>query len=508
MRHALAVSLSIALLFGTLATTAVAQDPLAPIRERLESPEVWDRIQGVRDLIRSGIEPAKARPLLEKLSGDVDPDVRGEVVWAVFEMLGADGTDLLEKLYSDPDRRVRDSAIRASCRLWDEREPRDLCSAAFDDPDYGARIEVLNTLREHFPRDPKAAEIFRRGLGDVSEMVQRSSVLGAQAARDEKAVPLLAKIARTSSDLSAVPAAEEALATIANDEAVDVLVSLLPEPEPKPDQRIVRPSDLVRAASARALARVKSPKAIPALRQVVDDPSLPVRLGAMEALMQLRDEGSVDAISKQLADDSDRVRKVALRALRNIGDPACADEVRKVLRDDKDENVRATAAITIADLLGEESIDDLAALRGDLSPTVRLEAASALAGIGSAGTDALVKFLDDSNDSVQLMALQGLSQIGDARHVPAIAALADKKGAKHAQLRVQVADALGQIGHASAVPHLVELAEDPEPRVRQQAARALGRIGGSEADQALEALLKDPVSSVRSEARRAKSGGK
>lgn len=488
--------------------TGLAQVDLKPIEQKLESVETWDRINGVRDLMRLAPPKDKSRPLLERMMSDADADVRMEVVWGVFELLGADGTDLLEKLYGDPDNRVRDSAIRASCRLWNVQRPRDLCTAAFGDPDVGARIEVLTTLKEYQSKDPKAAEIFRKGLSDSSEMVQRAAVFGAQAARDTKAVPALSKIARTSSDLAAVPAVEEALATIATPEAVASLVSLLPKPKPvegQPANR-VRPSDLVRAAAARALARVKDPSSLPAIRPLLDDSSMAVRSGALEAVMQMKDTASVPAISALLSHPESRIRRLSMRALRMIGDVSAAANVRRVLREDKDEEVRATAALTLADLLGAKAIPDLLALREDLSQSVRLQAAGVLAGMGKDAADALASFLDDSNSGVRLMVLEGLGQIGDAKYIPKIAKLAENPARENSDVRIKVAEALGRIGTEASVPHLAKLAKDSEPMVRQGAARALGRVGGKQASAALDELLKDSVPAVRQAARRAKDG--
>lgn len=502
-----------ALLLGLLAAAllapaAIADDAAAikRIKSRLESPEVWDRISALRDLMRLSPGEKVARPLLESLMDDPHSDVRGEVVWGIFETMGAKGGDLLEKLYKDPDRRVRDSAIRAACRLWEAERTRDLCLVASEDPDFGARIEVINTLREKFPNETEAKKIFRKSLGDASEMVQRSAIFGVQAGRDGASVPALAKIARTSSDLAAVPAVDEALATIGTPEAVDVLVGLLPRPKPDPDSELPpRPSDLVRAAAARALARIKDPASIPELRKLIDDPSHPVRIGAMEALMQMKDKQSVKAISAQLKDETPRIRQFALRALRNIGDPSCQKEVRQVLRNDSDDIVRATAAITIADLLGEDAIGDLQALRADLSSSVRLEAAGALSGMGEAATDSLAVFLDDSSEAVQLMAVEGLGQIGDEKHVAAIAAIADNDKKSAAQLRMKVAEALGRIGSEKGLPALLKLSKDRAPAVRQFAATALGEVGGDKAKARLDEMTKqETVASVRDAARRAK----
>jgi len=488
-----------------LVASAAGDDSLGPIRKKLESSDTWDRITAVRDLIRLSPPAEKARPLIEQFVADTHPDVRIETVWAIHEILGASGTDLLAKLYADRDRRVRDSAIQVACRMWDKRDPRDLCIAAFDDPDFSARVEVISTLKDHFAKDPRAIELFRRALGDPSEMVQRAGVFAVQAARDSRSVDALAAIARNSSDLAAVPAVDEALATIGGPQAVRVLISLLARPRAEDGKAgaRTRPSDLVRAAAARALARLKDPSAAPALREVLPDPSVPVKLGAMEALMQLRDRKAVPLISRELTSDEPRVRRFALRALRMIGDPSAAKDVRRVLREEKDENVRATAALTLADMLGEKAIPDLLALKDDLSPAVRLEAAGALAGFGRPAAEALAAFLSDPDQGVQMMAIEGLGQMRDASQIPALAALAADRSPQAVQIRIKVAEALGRIAAPAALAPLLDLASDPEPAVREEVARALATFDDPDAKAALARLMKDSIASVRNAARRA-----
>lgn len=494
--------------------TFSGQVDLKPVQQRLASDSVQDRITGVRELMRLKPPPDAARPLLEKLVTDPEASVRGESVWATYELLGDKGTDLLEKYYNDPDRTVRDGAIRAACRMWDKPRPRDLCKAAFEDPDFAARIEVVSTLRENFPKDPGVAEIFRRALKDPAESVVRAGVFGAQAARDPLAVADLARIARTMGDMAAEPAAAEALATIGTPEAVRELITLLPKPQPNPEKRgPLRPSDVVRAGAARALGRIKNTDALPALRIAATDSAIGVKLGAMQALMDMSDAKAVPIFVKALSDPDPRVRRTSLRALDRIGDAdakvgekTVADSVRGVLKSDEDPTVRASAAPVLADLLKERAIPDLLALKGDLDATVRLEAAGALAGIGKPAADALAAFAADADVNVRTVAIEGLGQVGSAKHLPVFVKAAEDTSKGGRQVRVACATAIGNLGSAEGLPTLARLAKDSDPGVRQAAAVALGKIGGPQAKETLQAMLKDEVAYVRNAARKSLDG--
>ncbi|MCU0253917.1 MAG: HEAT repeat domain-containing protein [Acidobacteria bacterium] len=502
------VLMSLAVPVGTLLATDV---DLKPVQKRLASDSKQDRITGVREMMRLKPSAAAARPLLQELVDDPEPEVRAETVWAIEELLGEKGTDLLEKLYNDDSNVVRDGAIRAACKMWDKPRPKDLCRAASEDPDFGARVEVLQTLRENFPKDPDAHVLFRRALKDPSESVVRSAVLACQAARDPLAVPDLARIARTMGDLAAEPAASEALATIATPEAVRELMQIVPKPSKEAlKANKGRPSDVVRAGAARALARIKNPEALPVLRAAMADPAIAVRIGAAQGLVDMKDEQSVPLFVKMLSDPDPRLRRTALRALdklakadQKVGDVTVADAVRNVLKTDKDSAVRASAVPVLADLLKERAVPDLAALSTDLDAAVRLEAAGALAGIGKPAADALVSFASDADANVRAMAIEGIGQIGGTKQVPVLVKAAEDTSTKSAkQIRIAAAGALGSVGGPEATAALAKLAKDADPGVRQATAVALGKLGGPKAKELLDALLKDEVTFVRTAARK------
>jgi HEAT repeat protein len=383
--------------------------------------------------------------------------------------------------------------------MFDEKGSKQLCKAAAGDPDFSARVEVISTLREYHPEAPGAAEIFRKGLDDPSEMVQRAAVFGAQSARDPKAVPKLVDIAMNSTNLAAVPAADEALATIGTEEAVDALVKML-EPHQTEDGEM-KPTDPVRAAAARALARIKNPKAKGPLRKALDDPYVPLRIGAMSALVAIEDEESAPLIAKQLSHEVPRVRRYALRSLRQLGNPAVADRVKKVMQDDPEPVVRASAVPTLADLIGVEAIPALEKQASDPEAQVRLEIAGSLAGLGQPAAPVLAKFVKDSDPGVRTLAIEGLGQIGGADEVELLAGVLRETENADTQVRGAIAEAIGAIGNEAGLDVLVQLAGDEEPYVRQRVAIALGEIGGDEAKKQLQAMLKDEVPRVRHAAR-------
>lgn len=105
----------------------------------------------------------------------------------------------------------------------------------------------------------------------------------------------------------------------------------------------------VRSTAAIALGRIGDPRAIPALRRLMDDSHAPTRMWAMKGLGELRDRGSVEALTAALADGDYGVRQYAARALGEIGDQAASPALIEALGDRK-QSVRELAAISLAQL--------------------------------------------------------------------------------------------------------------------------------------------------------------
>jgi HEAT repeat protein len=478
---------------------AANPEDLKPVLAKLSSDSPGERIVAIRELLRLKASGDVIRPHFEKLLADPEPDVRSEVVWAAFELMGEKGADFYEKFFEDPDHSVRDNAIKAACRLWDKQRPKSLCKAGYDHPDFAVRIEILNTLREYSPRDADAAGLFRRALSDASRAVQRAGVFGTQAARDASAVPALITLASTADDAVAVPAAEEALATIGTPEAIKGMIGLLP----RPPQGKTKPTDATRAAAARALSRIKAKEALTALKAQIDDPSLIVKLGVMDALTEIGDTSVAPAMRVQLTHKEERVRKTALRALRRFKDAGSAEIVGKVMKEDALATVRASAVTCYADILGPKAVPLLAELKADTDASVRLEAAGALAGLGKPGLPALLTFLKDPDPSVLTMTIDGIGNHGGKEHVAALADLQQSPAWKSKGVRVAIARAIGTLAAAEGIALLEKLSTDNEPMVRQYVATSLGRVGGSRAKTALDGLAKDQVQHVRQAAQKA-----
>lgn len=170
-------------------------------------------------------------------------------------------------------------------------------------------------------------------------------------------------------------------------------------------------------------------------------------------------------------------------------------------------NANATAAIpALIDMLDDDEPVAPEVCREDRRPwwgderrpiTPGQEAARALARIGIASFDPVVRTLTAAGPTGRRNAAWVLGALDDARAVqPLIAALRDTSPA----VRRQSAWALGALDDAAAVDGLVSALKDTDARVREQAAWALGAIGDTRASSGLSTALADSEARVRRQA--------
>jgi HEAT repeat protein len=177
----------------------------------------------------------------------------------------------------------------------------------------------------------------------------------------------------------------------------------------------------------------------------------------------------------------------AVLKLAALGTPAAISALSTAL-EDSDENVRAIAIDGLAGTGDPQYVPVIAARLGrDKSIFVRKTAAYALGRIGSdAGTGALLRALKDKNDEMRGAASVALTKYSDPSAVDGlIAALSDKSDF----VRAHAAQALGVNRRAAlrAVPILIKLLDsDTALDVRRQSATALGEIGDPAALESLE----------------------
>jgi HEAT repeat protein len=182
-------------------------------------------------------------------------------------------------------------------------------------------------------------------------------------------------------------------------EATPELIKLLTHEQP-----------VVRADSARVLARLRVREAIPKITSLLKDKDDDVRWIIVKSLASLRAKDAAPEVRLRLKDDAGMVRAVAAEALIDLEVPDAAADVRPLLQDN-DPGARRAAAEVVGHYGDKESIPALIRLLKDQPDYVTTAAASSLCVLGSdEGIPILLR--DAAQRRTGLFALNALRQPG------------------------------------------------------------------------------------------------
>lgn len=207
-------------------------------------------------------------------------------------------------------------------------------------------------------------------------------------------------------------------------------------------------------------------------------------------------------VAPLLQDADPRVRLIACVLLGQIGTPAVAALVM-ALDEKQPAGVRNFAASGLAQV-GPGAAAGADALGKCLTApdeTLRLNAALALARIGTVGLPALRRGL--ATETSATASARGIAMLG-VQGAPAAEDLTRVTGSAKAPLRLAALAALVAVTNdpARGLPQLMELARHPEPNIRAEAIERIGELRdtGRGAIPDLRMALEDPVSCVRAAA--------
>ncbi|MCS7078613.1 MAG: HEAT repeat domain-containing protein [Chloracidobacterium sp.] len=195
-----------------------------------------------------------------------------------------------------------------------------------------------------------------------------------------------------------------------------------------------------------------------ALTARLADPTLTptARIEIALQLSQLGDARGFEALRWSFANGNGQTRRAVVEAFGRLGDARAAEPLFAAL-DDADPSVRTTAAATLKRL--------------GVTP------------------ERLLHDLDSPNVARRIESLRLLGRLGDAAHVPQIAARL-RKGEPLA-VRLAAAAALGRLGRPEATAALTAALNASEAALRMRVVAALGEIGGEQAVAVLLPLLRD-----------------
>ena len=214
---------------------------------------------------------------------------------------------------------------------------------------------------------------------------------------------------------------------------------------------------------------------------------------------------AASALIELACNDSESLRETALDALNQVGPEPREAAALAALLDDDSFLVRRLAIEALVKC-GTAAVPRLAEGLTNLSPRVRLSAATALQELGPlarGAVRALIESLRDRDHDVGVAAHFALGRIGPDAHAAVPALVGELKNGSD-EIRALAVRTLSELGVAAkpATLELIALQKDTDSYIRWRAAYALGRIGpdAREAIPTLEMMLKDESSEVRNAA--------
>jgi len=416
----------------------------------------------------------------------------------------ADQGKMLASDLAADDPLVRQAALEALAMRHDPKLAA-LATPMLEDPVLQVREAAAETLQtlDAVPTDGAAGAAWKIAMRDM----QGAAMMG------EVAKPALLRVLRDN-DSDDRAEAVRTLAMLGGEDAEDALITALVDPTP-----------FVRVNAALSLGIAGGKRAVPALAPLLANDHSTVRTAVGRTLSTMGKSG-LEALVAALSHDADVARAAAARALKTAGEDAnaAAGKLMGLLAGDLSESVRVAAAEALAGMPGPYPTLSVAALRDD-SWRVRQKAAAALGTTAPEGAaEVLVRCLGDSYSGVRTAALKALDQVGwkpEGDVGDAMVRLAQEDWRGLARVGPAAIDLLGQtliekgpdkiaverrvraietveaIGLEHSPPGLADALrptlDDVAGPVRAVAARACGRLGLTElGPRLLEMAAEDP----------------
>lgn len=254
---------------------------------------------------------------------------------------------------------------------------------------------LLIALRDSSPLATDARPTIIETLGALGDMRALAS--------------LLAELRSPRADVRQATA--RALALLGNPAAIPALIDLFREDERADGDEAGVVGVWEEAASALASF---GDAALAPLCDALGDTRANVRAWSVVALGRLRDGRALGSLVRMLADPAATARAYAADALASMGDSAAFPALAQMVRDDPDPFARGRAAYALATFAGSEVVDALLPALRDPDAGVRCAVAYAIGCSGDRrATGILISLLSDCADDVREAAVLRLGEIGD-----------------------------------------------------------------------------------------------
>lgn len=254
----------------------------------------------------------------------------------------------------------------------------------------------------------------------------------------------------------------------------------------------------VRSSSVDGLKQIGVP-AINALVVSLKDEDVETRRYAALSIGGIKESSATSALLDASNDKEWSVRRAVTESLGHHDDVRSLKRLEDILFNDLDEDVRASAATALGNLVGQDSNVVTPLIESLESGSAAVKAASirGLINVGELAVDPLVSKLKTANADTREDIAGILKSIGaDSALIPLISSLKEEDF----NVRSAAAEELGKLGDSQGIRPLLVVLDDSNHEVRASVTKALGMIGDSECVDPVIRMLNDPSESVRNSA--------
>jgi HEAT repeat protein len=365
---------------------------------------------------------------------------------------------LVEKLGSDTDRNVRQSAAWALGEIKNKRS-----------------VSPIITALEN----------------DKSKKVRRAAAMALGEIGDEQSVDALIKALGADREAVIRIRAAAWLGIIESEKAVPALISALENDKDKD----------VRSNTAYSLGRMPAKPAVEPLLNIIriKPDEEPEKYGVQVCFDVIPSLPNIDLSVSSYRGWEDNLHRSAITALGKLGDPKAVETILTYLQPDVHPGYREAAAQSLGYLGSRLALKQLCVnLVNDSETLVRNRCAKSLgliADVETGGTLARA-LANDADNNTRALCTWALGQIGDSSAIPAL--LQSLENDINLKVRIWSANALGEIGKRAAVETLVRVFSETLARLKKSGypireddlcwmiAWALGEIGGEKAVEILK----------------------
>ncbi len=424
-----------------------------------------------------------AIPLYKAVLGRLAPSVQQAILDHVMAAPNIREVPFLKPLLKSKDAGV---AFRAAAALGLRGDPagKALLTAQLEDGDTSAKVEekviALRALEPIADRSllPMLKFITRAAVADI-RLVDGALAIHAKVG-NPKLAPWLEKTIR-GTDLQRRAVAVKVLGRVKGKSALPLLHGLLTDGAAS-----------IRVGAAQSLGDIGAPESVEPLRRALFNEGDPkVKVAYLHALAKIRTPAVLNAVRMELSAPDEAIRRAAVQAVAAVHTPETVADLKLLLRD-RSPDIRRQALVAILDLGPERYVEHFKSALGWLEPK---DLSELVAKHGDAMLPHLRLALASSRPELRgeaLSALKGVSRDKRVSILTELAAKGDRKDLRLLALRALV-DELGP----KSLDVVRALAKDHEPAVRLEALDDLGRLHDKASQALLESALDDPSEAVR-----------